>query len=533
MKSLHERRWHILLVQALAVLAIVLSSSAISIALPSIQKEFGATMVELQWTMNAYMLAFASLMLVAGWLGDRIGKKPVFAAGLLLFGLANGLAPFAGSALGLIVLRGLIGAGAAMILPISLALLNDAFEPEERGKAIAAWAGMNSVGIALGPIVGGALVESLGWRSVFFVNLPVAALALGGVLYLVPKAARGKAARFDLLGSLLSSAGLAALFFGLTRSGSEGWGEPLVLGSICAGLALLLLFALVESRLAEPLFDLGLFRSRDFSGTVLALGLMSLSLVGITFALSLYLQFVAGLKPLAAGVRLLPLALGVFVGAGLSNRLAGRIGRRSTIVLGFATTSLVALAFAFLRAGVGYALFGSLLGVLALALGLVSAPATAGLMAALPKDKAAAGSAMNSVVRTAAGAVGIAVLGSVLSGAYRAAFDAGLAEAPALAALPQAALAAARESVGAAAAVAARLPGGATGGPGAAGSLGAALLDLGRESFMRGWNLVAAISAALGAAGALAARLMLTGGAAEGAARAAPERERQRDRESA
>lgn len=509
MKSVHERRWLILIVQALAVLSIVLSSSAISIALPSIQKELGSTMAELQWTMNAYMLAFAGLMLVAGWLGDRIGKKPVFIAGLLVFGLANGLAPLVRDPQGLIALRAAMGVGAAMILPISLALLGDVFEPAERGKAIAVWAGMNSIGIALGPIVGGALVESKGWRSVFLANLPVALVAILGAFALLPKAARTRGGRFDLPGGMLSCAGLAVLFLGLTRSGSEGWADTLVLGSIVLGFFLLLLFVLVESRLAEPLFDLSLFRSRNFAGTVLALGLMSLSLVGITFALSLYLQFIAGHKPLAAGLRLLPLALGVFVGAGISNRLAARIGQRATIVFGFLGTAIVALAFTFLEAGVGYPLFGSLLGILALGLGLISAPATTCLMAALPKDKASAGSAMNSVVRTAAGAVGIAILGSMLSLAYHAAFDAGLAAEPFLATLPGQALQAARESIGAAVAVAARLPEG--------GEACEALLRLGRASLMRGWNLVAAISAILAFAGALVARFLLSDPEREGA----------------
>lgn len=490
----HPRRWWILLVIAFGVLVIVLDTSVVNIALPAMQRALGATMSELQWIANAYMLTFAAFMLTMGTLGDRIGRSTVFLAGIALFGVGSLAAYFAQGFGGLILLRALMGVGGAMILPTSLAIITDVFPEKERGSAIGIWAGINSLGIALGPIIGGALVQSYSWRSIFFINLPVAVVAIVAGLAIIPNSRADHREKIDLLGTLLSIVWVGALVFGLNQGGSWGWGDWRVLCSIGGAVVGFLLFLLWERHAPSPMMNLRFYRIRGFSAGVASLGIMALALIGITFVLSIFLQFVRGNDALSTGLRLIPLAAGLFVGAGTADPLVKRLGTKGVVVFGFSGTALVALAISFVTLQTPFWLLAVAFGGLGFFLGYIAAPATNAVMGALPKSRSGMASAISTVFRMLAGAIGIAFLGSILTSVYRTSFETGSA---AFANLPGELLHAASSSVGAAVIVAEKLP----------APAGNALATLARMSFMDAWRVLAFISCGLSALGALVAAI--------------------------
>ncbi len=492
----YARRWWILLSIALGIMAIVLSSTMVNIALPTLQRELHSTMAELQWILNAYLLVFAGLMLLMGTVGDRVGHRALFIAGLLVFCGSNVGAYFAGSATALILWRAAMGSGAAMILPATLAIITRVFPSEERGRAIGVWAGLNSLGIALGPIIGGALVDGFSWRAIFFVNLPVGLISLAASAFLLPPRERAGEGRLDVAGTLLPTASVSALAFGLIQGGAWGWSHPAVIASLAAAAAGSVLFVLIERASDHPLLELELFRDSRLSAGIVAVFIMSLALVGITFLLSLYMQFVRGYSALQTGVRLLPLAGGIFLGAGSADSLVKRAGTRSVMASGFAGTAAIAAAIAFMGVQTPYWLLGLSYFGLGFFLGYIAAPATAAIMAAAPAGRYGVVSSANTVARTVAGAIGVALLGALLSSVYTRRFTAGLGALPAL---PAEVSGSAAESVGAAIVIAGRLP----------EAAGAPLAALARESFMSGWRVLALVSCGLSMMGAafVAARM--------------------------
>ena len=475
----YRLRWWTLAVLCLSLLIVGLDNTILNVAIPTLQREFGATASELQWMVEAYVVVFAGLLLTLGALGDRLGRARALRAGLILFGVCSLAAAYAGSAGQLIAARALMGIGGALIMPATLSVLTDVFPREERGRAIAIWSGVSGLGIGLGPLAGGFLLEHFWWGSVFLVNVPIVLVALAAGPFLVPESRDPHPAALDVTGALLSIAAISTLVYGVIEAPHRGWADPRSLAAFGAGAALAVAFALWELRTDHPMLDLAFFRNRRFSAGSAAIALTFFALFGAVFALTQYLQFVRGYSPLEAGVRLTPLALGVMLGAGASNALADRLGTTRVVSGGMLIVAGALASMAAWAVATPYWVLGSTIFVLALGMGNVISPATEAVMGAVPEARAGIGSAMNDVTRQVAGAFGVAIVGSLVSTVYADRMAAPTATLPAPAAEP------ARDSVGAALAVAERL-----GGP-AAEALAAAA----RQSFVDALGIAVLVSA--------------------------------------
>ena len=439
-ESIYKRRWWTLGVLCLALLVIGLDNTILNVALPSLGQDLGASSSELQWIVDSYMLVFAGILLTAGSLGDRFGRKKALIGGMLVFGAGSLASAFAGSAGVLTGSRALMGLGAAFIMPSTLSILSNVFPPGERAKAIAIWAAVSGLGIAIGPVAGGLLLRHFWWGSVFLVNVPVIAVALIAGRWLVPDSSDPETPPIDLRGATLSIAGLVSLVWGVVEAPDRGWTSGVILAAFGASAVLAALFAAHELRARHPMLDVRLFRDRRFSGASFSVALVFFALMGIVFLLTQYLQSVLGLSPLSAGIRVTPVAAGLVLGSGVSTRLVGKLGTRMTVAGGLLllTAALVLLSNA--RTDTGYGLVAAVLVLMGLGMGAAMAPATESVMSALPLERASVGSAMNDTTRMVGGAVGVAVLGSILSSAYRASVD--------VSGLPPARAAAAHDSLG-------------------------------------------------------------------------------------
>jgi MFS transporter, DHA2 family, multidrug resistance protein len=426
-QTVHSRRWVILGVLVISLLVVILDNTILNVALKTIQDDLGASQAEVEWAVNSYVLVFAGLLFTWGVLGDRFGRKKALMVGLAIFGVTSVLAAFAQDTTQLIAFRALMGIGGAAVLPQTLSIITNVFEPAERGKAIGIWAGFSGVAIALGPITGGFLLEHFWWGSIFLINVPVVIVGLVAVFLVVPDSKDPRPGRLDPAGVLLSVAGLVALVYGIIKGGQDNsWGSPVVLGSILGGLALLIVFVLLERRSAHPSLDVTLFRNPQLSAATAAIGLVFFALMGVTFYFSFYLQTVRGYSPFEAGLCLVAVAAAIMITAPRSAALARRFGTR--VLVG---TALIVVAVAFaLQSTIGADTpiwyVELLLFVQGLGMGNVMAPATNAVMGAIPRSKAGAGSAVNNTIRQVGGALGVAILGSVLSTVYRARLGSGV-----------------------------------------------------------------------------------------------------------
>jgi EmrB/QacA subfamily drug resistance transporter len=409
--------------------------------------------------------------------------------GILLFAGASLAASFADTGSQLIIWRAIMGIGGAMILPATLAILTNVFPKEEQGKAIGVWAGLNGIGIALGPIVGGLIVDNIGWHWIFLVNLPVAAVALSAGWFLVPESRDSHPKPVDVPGTVLSVLGLSALIFGLIQGSRWGWGDPAIIGSLAGSVVLLAAFIFWESRQSNPMLELGFFRNARFSAGVGAVSLMALAMVGITFGLTLYMQFVRDYTALETGIRLVPFALGIFIGASSADRMVQKLGTTSVVFAGFLGTAAIGALASFWQIDTAYWQVGLVLFGLGFFLGYIAAPATDAAMGALPVERAGVGSAMNTMSRTVSGSLGVAVLGSALGTIYTSSFEEAASAIPGLSAEV---LEAAGDSVGAAVTIAAKMPAGA----------GDALALAAKNSFMDGWQVMAFVTCGISIIGA-------------------------------
>ena len=451
-QSPHRNRWKILAVLSLSLVVIGLDNTVMNVALPSIQQELGVSASTLQWIVDAYILVFAGLLLAAGNLGDRWGRKHALQLGLLVFGLASVGGAFAASGGQLIAARAIMGIGGALIMPATLSIIMDVFPREERGKAMSIWAAMAAIGVGLGPLIGGVMIEFLSWPAVFWINVPVVAAALVLGYRLVPESRDPNPGALDVPGVLLSIGGLGALVWAVIEAPERGWTDGLVVAGFALAAVLGLLFVRRQLRTSDPLLDLGLFKRPAFSLGSLAISSAFFALFGTIFLMTQYLQFVQGRSAIETGLVMLPLAFGLVMGSGLSHKLNLKLGTPRQL---FAALTVVALT-------IGSVLFwtpdtpGWLLAVfffvLPFAMGNVMAPATVAVMSAVPEAKAGVGSAMNDVNRQLGGALGVAIIGSVASSLYGSRLD------PATAALPDGAAHTATDSVGGATAVAGQLP---------------------------------------------------------------------------
>ena len=319
----YARRWKTLGVLSLSLLIIGLDNTVLNVALPTLQTHFSASGSTLQWIVDAYLLSFAGVLLTMGTLGDRFGRKRALQSGLVLFGIASVLAAFAQNADQLIALRAVMGIGGAMIMPATLSVIMDVFPREERGKAIGIWSAIAGVGIGLGPFVGGLLLEWFSWSSVFWLNVPIVGVALVAGFRLVPESRDPRPGAFDLPGAGLSVAMLVTLVFGIIEATPRGWTDPLVLGCFAAAAILGAAFVAWERRVAAPMLPLSFFAKPSFTVASVGVGLVFFAMMGSVFAFTQYLQFAHGFSALEAGAAMLPLALGLVIGSGVSNRLVG------------------------------------------------------------------------------------------------------------------------------------------------------------------------------------------------------------------
>ncbi len=449
----NDKRWWILTVLCLSLVIVIVGNTVLNVALPTLVRELRATQTELQWIVDAYALVFAGLLLTAGALGDRYGRKGALTIGLLIFGAASTFSAFADGPTGLIIGRAVMGMGAALVMPATLSILTNVFPPRERGRAIAIWAGLAGAGAAIGPIGSGFLLEHFWWGSVFLMNVPIIAIALVAGAVLVPTSKDPDEAPLDPVGAVLSIGGLGALLYGIIEAPSHGWTSGATALAFGAAIVLLGTFAWWELRSDEPMLQLRWFKNPGFSSASGAVTLVFFAMFGTFFLFSQYLQLVLGYGTLEAGVRMLPMALVMMIAAPNSARLAERFGPKRVVAGGLATVALGLFLMSFATVDSSYWQVVLCLMIMSAGMGSSMAPSTATIMSSLPMGKAGVGSAVNDTTRELGGALGVAVLGSLAASAY----SSGMADLTTK--LPAAAAEAARASLGAAVEIGHRIGG--------------------------------------------------------------------------
>ncbi|WBB69728.1 MFS transporter [Micromonospora sp. WMMD812] len=504
----HPRRWAILGVLVISLLVVVLDNTILNVALRTLADPvhgLGASQGELEWAINSYTLVFAGLLFTFGVLGDRAGRKRFLLIGLVLFGLSSLLSAYADSPGQLIAARALMGVGGAAIMPVTLSIISNVFDPRERGRAIGVWAGAVGLAVAIGPVLGGALLEHFWWGSVFLINVPVVALGVVLVALLVPESRDPKPGRVDVFGVVLSVIGLVALTYGIIDGGEHGFGRPVVWASIVGGLAVLAWFVVIERRSSHPSLDVRLFKVPQFAAPVAIVGLIFFAAMGVMFFGSFYLQLVRGYSPLETGLLFLPFAGAQLIFAPRSAAMVRKYGGKAVAAVGLTLTVISLAAFAFIDAQTPIWVVLVFYFIQGVGMANIMPPATESIMSALPREKAGVGSAVSNTIRQVGGALGVAVLGSVLSAVYRGDVE------PALNGLPAEARDAANESISGAYATAGQL------GPAAPKLLAAA-----NDSFITAMHWAAVLSALVAALGILVALRWLPGRAATAPAPTAP-----------
>ena len=453
----YPRRWAALAVLCLSLLIIVMANTSLLVAAPAMTRDLGLSSSDLQWVIDAYTVPYAALMLVMGAIGDKYSRRGALLAGLAVFGAGSVTGSLVHSTAGVITARGVMGVGAAMIMPATLSLLTATFPRRERARAITVWTATSGLAIAAGPLLAGWLLESHAWGSTFLINVPVAGAAVLAALVFVPPSKAGGRERLDLLGGLLSVIFLASLVYMIIEGPRFGWGTGAITAAVisAAGLAA---FVGWELRHPRPILDVRRFGHRAFAGANLAVALFFLAAFGSIYYLTQHLQFVLGYGPLATGVRLLPLAGAVFAGAAITGLLTPRIGMKVTVVLGMALGTTGILLLTRVHDGSGYAAFLVPLLLLGVAIGLSVSPCTDAIMGAFPEKQLGVGGAVNDTSLELGGSLGIAILGSILAGTYTSGLTSAVGGR-----LPAPAREAAGESVGGALAVAQKIA--ATAGP--------------------------------------------------------------------
>ncbi|MET8343112.1 MFS transporter [Streptomyces microflavus] len=435
-EAIHRRRWWILTVLMFSLLIVVLDNSILNVAVKTIASPaptgIGATQSELEWAINSYTLVFAGLLFTAGLLGDRIGRKKVLLFGILVFGIGSALAAMSASPGELITWRALMGFGAAFVMPATLAVLMNVFERDEQPKAIGIWAGSVGLGIAIGPITGGLLLEHFWWGSIFLVNVPVVVLALVAMAILVPDSRDPKPGKVDPVGVALSIVGLVLLVYGIIRGGElADFTDTTVLLSIIGGLLVLAGFVWHEKRSSHPAIDITYFRKPAFSAAVAAIALVFFALMGVTFFSAFYLQSVRGYSALQSGLLIVPLAAAQMIFAPRARLVVDRFGARAVCTVGMLLVAAGLASFALFGAGTPVWVMCLVFFVQGTGMAHIMPPVTVAVMQALPREKAGSGSAINNTFRQVGGALGIAVLGSVLSTVYRGDIEGHLSAVPA------------------------------------------------------------------------------------------------------
>jgi EmrB/QacA subfamily drug resistance transporter len=483
----------------LAALIINLDTTIVNVALPALVRQTGATTTDLQWVVDAYNLTFGALVLAAGSLADRLGRKGMLLAGLAVFGLSSLAGSFATSSGQLIAARAVMGLGAAMMFPSTLSLLTNVYTARrERALAIGVWGASAGVGIALGPIVGGWLLEQFWWGAIFVFMAPVAAVVAALVAWRVPTSRDPRTPPVDWRGFALSTAGMSLIVYGIIQAPGWGWASAATLGVLVAGIVLLGALVAAERATAAPMIDVQLFRNPRFTAASGAVAIAFFALLGFIFLMTQYFQIVRGYSPLGTGVRLLPVAVSVGVASVAGTRLAVRVGNKLIVGGGMALFCAALLWISFASKDTSYAIIATQMVVLGIGMGFTQAPATEAIMGAVPKQKAGIASAVNGATRLFGGTLGVAVIGSVAASLYTSRLTALLP-----AGLHGQAVTAAKGSVGGAAVAAQQLSQAGLAGP------ARALSDAAVAAFMHSLSGACLVAAGVAAAGVLLVALWL------------------------
>jgi EmrB/QacA subfamily drug resistance transporter len=494
-----RRKPLILISLLLAAFAINLDTTIVNVALPTLVRQLHASNSQLQWVVDAYNLLFAASVLAAGSLSDRFGRKGMLLAGLTVFGAASVAGAVTSSPGELIAARAVMGVGAAMVFPSTLSLISNVFtERRERARAIGLWGAITGAAIALGPIVGGWLLELSDWRSIFFTMAPIAAVAGILVARYVPTSRDPQAPRIDTVGFALSSAMVALLVYTIIEAPKHGWGSARTLGSFALTAALTAVFVAWERRTEEPMLDLSLFRNLRFTAASASVAISFFALSGFIFLVTQYFQFLKGYGPLSTGVRLLPVASLVAISSILGARLAVRVGTKLIVASGLFLMTAFYLWVTSVSTATGYGTIAAQMVVLGTGMGLTSAPATEAIMGVVPKAKAGVGSAINDANRLLGGTLGVAVIGSVYASLYASRLTSALPER-----LPAAIARTAHTSVGAALTLAEQLAH--AGHP----ALAAVVHNAASSAFFHGLSAANYVAAGVAAAGAVMAVVLL------------------------
>ena len=415
----HPQRNGILAVMCLSLVVIVLDNSILNVAIPTISQTLKASDQQLLWIIDAYTLVFAGLLLTAGTLGDRFGRRLLLQVGLGIFGLASLIAAFADTPLQLIIGRGLMGIGGAAIMPSTLSIITNVFPPKERTRAIGIWAAFAGIGVAIGPLTGGFLIEHFWWGSVFLVNIPVVIFGIGINAIMVPESKAEKPEKIDFVGAGLSIVGLSSLLYGIIIGSVKNFTDSDVLGAFILSAITLVVFFIWESKSDHPMLQIRFFKDKRFSAGALSITLVFFAMFGMSFLLTQYLQSVLGYTPLQSGVRFIPFAASMIVAAPLSAKLSVKIGTKFTVVAGLTLVLIALLSMTTLQVDDTYSHVVWMMILMAGGMGLTMAPATSSVMNSVPREKAGVGSAMNDTTRMVGGALGLAISGSVFSTVYR------------------------------------------------------------------------------------------------------------------
>jgi EmrB/QacA subfamily drug resistance transporter len=486
-------------VLCLAVFAINLDSTLVNVTLPTLVRELDASTSQLQWVVDAYNLAFAALVLAAGSLSDRFGRKGALVTGLAIFGIGTAAGSLATSTGQLIAARGVMGIGAALVFPNTLSILSNVFtDRTERAKAIGIWGATTGMGVAFGPIVGGWLLEHFWWGSAFLAMAPVAAVAVVLVVKTIPSSRDPEAPRLDFAGLVLSTAALATLVYTIIEAPGRGWSNATTLAGFAAAAMALAVFVAWERRAEQPMLDVGLFTNLRFSAASGSVTIAFFALFGFIFMITMYFQFMHGYGPLSTGIRTLPVAFSLGAASILGTKLAVRIGNKAVV-----STGLLMMAIAFIwisRSSAETPYIETVFQMLVTAggMGLTSAPATEAIMGVVPKEKAGIGSAINDATRELGGTLGVAVIGSVFTSIYVHT----IATSQAAATIAPDVITRAKESVGGALIAASALEG--------ADPVGAgALARAADQAFFDGFTVGCLVAAAVALVGAVFAALLL------------------------
>jgi EmrB/QacA subfamily drug resistance transporter len=490
-----RRRLQVLVTVCLAAFAINLDTTIVNVAVPDLGRELGATTRDLQWIVDGYNLAFAALVLTAGSLGDRFGRRPALLIGLAGYALFSGVGAMVASAGALVAIRFLMGASAAIIFPTTLSIIANTFpERRERAKAIGVWGAVTGLGVAVGPMTGGFLLAHFGWPSVFIALVPVALVALVATWAWVPESSNPAEARLDLPGLILSSAAIGVLVYTIIEAPGRGWTSAASLAGFAATIALIAVFIAVERRRERPMIDLTLFRTPAFSAASASVTVAFFALFGFIFLVTQYFQFLRGFGTLSTGVRILPVAITIAIGSVGGVALVSRIGTRAVVTTGL---MLLGVSFGWIALSPTFVSYTQIVGqmvLLGLGLGLTTAPASESILSVLPPAKAGIGSAVNDATREVGGTLGVAILGSIFTSLY-----AHHLTTTSFGELPTHVVSAGQDSVASALN---------TVGNAADASTRNQLLDAVHTSFMNGFHIACLVAAAICLLGVAVARLL-------------------------